>query len=221
MKVFKGKQDQGSTAVAESEIAPAETLDQVQAEITKLQQERASLEGQSRGHSELIAALDLESIALKEKLAAGEVSVTPLLDALDRKRTESTRKLDGIRYSISNLETQMAPLARRARELAQVVDQLRQDEVVKFFQETAAQLSKQVIDGWVKACRDAYELVVVVDNAVHAGNLDDVHRSQVLGINEKLNVLFQQEGLRPVNEAWVRHESHLFRRMAVVAARPK
>ena len=61
----------------------------------------------------------------------------------------------------------------------------------------------------------------MVDNAVNAGNLDDVHKSQVLGINERLNVLFQREGLRPVNEAWVRHESHLFRRMQVVAARPK
>ena len=89
------------------------------------------------------------------------------------------------------------------------------------FRDTAENLSKQVIDGWVKACRDAYELVVVVDNAVHAGNLDDVHKSQVLGINERVNELFQRESLRPVNESWVRRESHLFRRMLIVAARPK
>ena len=61
----------------------------------------------------------------------------------------------------------------------------------------------------------------VIDEAIAGRGLDADHKSRVLSINERLNGLFLAESLKSVNEGWQRKESHLFRRMAIVAARPR
>lgn len=222
MKIF-GRQDAGTATMERPPAAAAssaELLDQVQDQITKLQQERAGLEGQSRGHSELLAAIDGESVALKERLAAGDVSLTPALDEFDRRRTESNRKLDGIRSSIASLDGRMAPLARRARELAQVIDVQRQDQAVVAFEKKTELLSKEIIESWQKACMKSYELATTIEDAIHS-NLDHEHKGRILALNEALNNRFLSESLKPTNESWITRETHLTRRMAVIAARPR
>jgi hypothetical protein len=111
------------------------------------------------------------------------------------------------------------PLQAPARQLAQIGDQLRQDEAVPKFESTVERLSREILEGWTASIK-SYGLVVAVDDAIHS-NLDDVHKSQVLAANERLNSLFLKEGLRPVNDGWIRRETHLLRRLAIIAARPK
>jgi hypothetical protein len=72
-----------------------------------------------------------------------------------------------------------------ARELAQVADQQRQDDSVVGFEKNVERLSREIIEGWVKACRDAYELLIATDEAIHSGNLAAEHRGRILGANER------------------------------------
>lgn len=230
----KQRSEEGAVAVAEPE-AKSESLSDspvdvhaelasIQTELNCVQADRSRLEEESRILAERLSVNAAQSEEAKLQMAScagGSGDTTATLDALDRERVELQRRREGIQLRLDRLAQRQAPLQARARQVAQIADQQRQDDAVEKFQATAEQLSKQVIDGWLRACRDSYELVVTVEDAVHAGNLDDVHRSQILGINERLNVLFQREGLRVVNESWVRRESHLFRRMQIVAARPK
>jgi hypothetical protein len=143
------------------------------------------------------------------------------LDTLDRERSEIVRRREGLQILVERLAARQAPLQAKARQLAQIADQQRQDDEVEKFQRAAEKLSRQVIEHWRRACSEAFELTALIDEAIAGRGIDADHRSQVLSTNERLNRLFLAEGLKPVNEAWPRRESHLFRRMAVVVARPK
>lgn len=102
MKLFKGKQDRGGTAVAEPE-AKSDTVSDlpvdvhaelaaIQTEINALQAERSRLEEESRILAERLAVIAAQSDELKVQMAscAGS-SGTSALDALDRERVELQR----------------------------------------------------------------------------------------------------------------------------------
>jgi chromosome segregation ATPase len=227
MKLFRGKyhEDQGGTVatMAPETVATsvAYDLDGIQTQITALQDERLRLEAQSRRHSEQIVAIDAEAAGLNQKLVAGDATMGAALDVLDVRRVDSVRKVEGIKQVIANLEARLAPLARQARELAQIADQQRQDVEVAAFEKKAEQLSKEIIEGWQTACMRSYEMVSLIEEAIAGRGLDADHRSQVLSINEKLNNFFLKASLEPVNAGWVRKETHLTRRLNVQAARPR
>jgi len=228
MKLFRGKyhEDQGGTVatMAPETVATsvAYDLDGIQTQITALQDERLRLEAQSRRHSEQIVAIDAEAAGLNQKLVAGDATMGAALDVLDVRRVDSVRKVEGIKQAIANLEARLAPLARQARELAQITDQQRQDRTVAEFQNRAEQLSKQVIEYWRRACSEAFELTTLIDDAVDARGLDPEHRQAMLAAGEKLYGYFMTESLRVVNEpGWEQRRTHmqLFQRLLIIPAR--
>ena len=233
MKLFKNRrEDGGAVAVAEPETkseslsdSPVDVhaeLSAVQAEINTLQADRSRLEEESRILAERLAVIAAQSEEAKVQLAscATGSSSTVSLDALDRERVELQRRREGIQIRVERLSHRQAPLQAKARELAQVVDQHRQDAVVAEFRKRAEQLSREIIAGWEMACIQSFELSTLIEDVAHS-NLTPDHRSQVLAIGETLNNFFLKASLEPVNAGWVRKETHLTRRMAVIAARPK
>jgi hypothetical protein len=159
MKLFKGKQDQGGIAVAESEIAPAETLDQVQADLDDIAGERARLEDESRTLAGRLAEIAAQVDEAKVQMAScGGSSGTSALNARECERREITSRREGIQILVERLAARQAPLQSRARTLAGQADLERQDAEVVAFQKKAELLSKQVIDHWRRACSEAFEL---------------------------------------------------------------
>ncbi len=224
--------DHGTTATPEALEPKAETtsagrLQQAQDRLNELQRERDRMAAQSRELAERVAEISGESDHAKLRLATGlgdEEKCREKLNALDLERARLQQKLDGCALAIKELEGRISILSETARELAQAADQERQQEVVENFQDVAYRLSRRVIATWRQACAEAFELSMLVDQTTamaRSGGLDHDHASAVLAANEKLSSYFQTESLRLVNENWPRHESHLFRRLQIRAARPE
>jgi hypothetical protein len=193
---------------------------EAQDRITALEAERVHLQENSGALSTRVAEIGMLSGKLKMRFARGDASAGTALEKLDRELLEINHRRDGLCLSLDDLEKTMAPLHRIARERAEAADVERQDREVSEFAKMSQQRTDAIIAQWRGACRDAFDLMWMVEQAVTSGrNLDETHRSQILSKLEQINNRFVRESTAVVNEGWKFCRADQFRSLAIVPAR--
>jgi|SRR5580698_3541263 chromosome segregation ATPase len=202
---FRGTQDSAESAavVNAAPSAASQELFATQDQVTNLQQQIQQRQAEARALAEQIAAIDLEANAAKIRLVGDVSGLSPALDRLDTERREVTRLREGIVLTIEALEHQLKPLVLKCGQLAQAVDQERQDAVVQRATAKMQRLADATFDSWREGCRSAYYLMKEVEAAANNSlNLDEAHRHQVLACLAQVNARSVRESAAHVNEHW-------------------
>lgn len=207
-----------------AELAPPDVeLQDAQSDITRLQAKRDALQSQSRELSEKIAAIDVETSALKIRLAAGDRSVSAVIDDLDKERVDFTRRFDGLKVLIEQSDAAMIPLQARARSLSIAVDQIRQDGVVSARAEDLRRLGDEIIECHRAGCAALFNLMTIATAASDGGKLlalDEAHRHQLLACFERISQKLFIETAAPINERWQVCGNRFVHEFKIIAAMP-
>ena len=189
-----------TTAIATDTMRDAQAA---QDEITGLQRQKEQSEQDSAALSLRIAEILRQSAELKVQFSRGNAAAGVTLGELDRELVEVGHRRDGFK-----------------RGLAEAADLERQDFEVATFTKMSQQRADAIISQWRGACRDAYELMWMVEQGITSGrNLDETHRSQILSRLEALNNRFVKESTAVVNENWKFCRADQFRTLTIVPAR--
>lgn len=198
-----------------SELQDAITMQQTH--LTSMEAEAAQL-GAQLGETSTLSAM------LKVRLSEGDASAAAQLDALEREEKDVARKHEGLRLRIVALQLELAPLVRRASELANERDQERQDRAVSDVIVRKEELLAIILESWQHSCESAYELMATLDGGLHnQPPLDEEHRRQVLALNNEIGARLQAAALVHVNEGnqFLFARSEVFSRMRVIPAKRK
>ncbi|HXM22561.1 MAG TPA: hypothetical protein VN948_14995 [Terriglobales bacterium] len=190
-----------------------------QEEIRTLEAERVQMQQDSAAIALRVAEIQQTAGALKVKFSRGDAGAGATLQKLDGELVDLGHRRDGLRLSLESLEQKMAPLHRTHRELAEAADQERQNREVQALSRDAERLANEIIEHWRKGCGAGYALTQLVTEAT-ARNLDELHRSQVLGACSKAGEMILKASADVVNEHWMVAPYSGFRPLQIVAADP-
>jgi hypothetical protein len=192
---------------------------EVQNRITSLEKQDVELQAEDSKIGTLIAEINGAARGLRIKLARGDVQAGKALADSDRQLLELAHRREGVRLSREDLRKLIAPLHAEAQQRAEVADQERQGREVQALSRDAERLTNEIIEHWRKGCGAGYALTQLVTEAT-ARNLDELHRSQVLGACSKAGEMILKASADVINEHWLVAQYGGFRPLSIVAANP-
>jgi hypothetical protein len=192
-----------------------DTITLHQGRLDAMEQEAAQLGAQ-------LGEISALSSKLKVRISEHDAAAASQLDALERERTEIERRHEGLRLRIISLKTELAPVVRRAAEVAGERDAERQDALVKKCEVEKDALIDEILSNWTRCCEAAFDLMVMLDGGMGGQlQLDAEHKRQLFAMNTDVGSRLQSAALAHVNEQtqfqFARGE--VFHRMRVIPAK--
>ena len=187
----------------EVQVAP-EVLDPLvalQTAITMHHARLAAMEDEAAQLGAQLGEISALSSKLKIRISERDAGAAEQLDALEREQREIERRREGLTLRIVALQSELAPLVRRASELAAERDAQRQDAVVGEIVIEKDRLIAEILVNWERSCEAAYDLMVLLDSGMSgAQQLDAEHKRQVYALNTSVGERLQSAALVHVNE---------------------
>jgi chromosome segregation ATPase len=195
-------------------------LDQVQAEIARLETQRAELGSERAKISARLQTIEAQAGRLTQELVLGDSTASARLDKLDTEKKDLERKLQGIQPEIRRLDSELSGWQQSRQQLHQVRNQEEQDNKVSAYARTIAEDALEMLESWQRACLARYRMERAMAEGSGDLALDEAHRASVLRMINPIQEAILGASLSVVNDRWVRFYGAWSRELTVIAACP-
>jgi chromosome segregation ATPase len=200
---------------------PRDEAESLQDEITTDQVAITSLEAEIAGTTNELAETAGLAVRLKISISEGSSTAATELDELELKQRATERRHEGLRLRIATLQTGITPKIRRAGELAQLRDAMRQDQTVSDLTASAEAMTEELLGSWRNACSIGFDLMTMLDGAIGGRvNLDAEHVRQLRSLNTAIGKRLLAASVEQANARWMFARCDIFHALRVVPGKP-